>query len=221
MARFTGANVDNYGAQSSNNSSFFSLKNDMDTARVRFMYSKPEDVEGLSVHKVKVGDKERYVNCLREYNSPIDECPFCKAGIPLQAKFFVPVYNEEAQQVQIWERGKKFYGRLAGFFTRYPNLVSETFDIERHGERGDQRTEYEIYPMENDGTTLEDLPEVPQVLGTIVLDKSYEDMADYIETGSFPPDENTPARRQPSRGVERNDGVARRTPQNRGHGDRF
>ena len=76
--------------------------------------------------------------------------------------------------------------------------------------------------MENDGTTLEDLPEIPQVLGTIVLDKSYEDMADYIETGSFPPDESTPARRHSAREEgSRSNGVARRTPSNRGRGDTF
>ena len=221
MARFTGENVEQYSQSSGSRGSFFSLKNDMDCARVRFMYSKPEDMEGFSVHKVQVGDKERYVNCLRDYDSPIDDCPFCRERMKLDAKFFVPLYNVDTEEVQIWERGKKFYGKISGFFARNPNLVSGVFDVERHGKPRDTATTYEIYPVETDDTTLEDLPEIPQILGGIVLEKTAEDMEDYLATGSFPPTDEQPARRQSSRAESEDRGVTRRTPSNRGRGDRF
>ena len=43
--------MDHYGGQGS--AGFFSLKDDKDTARVRFMYSGIEDVQGYAVHEVK------------------------------------------------------------------------------------------------------------------------------------------------------------------------
>ena len=48
-----------------------------------------------------------------------------------------------------------------------------------------------------------------------------EDMEDYLATGSFPPTDEQPARRQSSRAESEDRGVTRRTPSNRGRGDRF
>ena len=78
MARFGINDADNYG--NNGGSSFFSLKNDKDTASVRFMYNGLEDVEGYAVHKVEIEGKTRYVNCIREYNEPRSKCPLCNNG---------------------------------------------------------------------------------------------------------------------------------------------
>ena len=64
MARFRAEESENYGGNGGGG--FFSLKNDGDIGRVRFMYSGIDDVEGFSVHEVQVDGKKRYVNCLRE-----------------------------------------------------------------------------------------------------------------------------------------------------------
>ena len=186
MARFRAEEIDRYGGQGGGG--YFSLKNDGDVADIRFLYNDIEDVDGISVHRVEVDGKNRYVNCLREYNDPLDACPFCRERMYTTAKLFIPVYNIDEDKVQVWERGKKFFSKLSSLCSRYPNLVSHVFEVERNGKPGDTQTTYEIYEKEKDDTTLEDLPEAPSALGGVVLDKTAEDMEAFLETGYFPPE---------------------------------
>ena len=53
MSRFTFQESENYGAQKNN---YFSLKDDKDTAIIRFLFNTINDVQGVAVHEVKVGD---------------------------------------------------------------------------------------------------------------------------------------------------------------------
>ena len=196
MARFSYDEVDNYGG--SGGSGFFSLSNDGDVASVRFMYNKLEDIEGVAVHQIEVNGKKRYINCLREYGHPVDDCPLCKSGSFVQAKLFIPVFDIETEQVKIWERGKKFFGKIAGICSRYASkedLVSHIFEVERHGKKGDTQTTYEIFEVKSDDTTLADLPEVPDVVGGLVLDKSKDEMQYFIDYGEFPDAGERPAKR--------------------------
>ena len=152
MARFNMENADHYGTSGGTN--YFSLKNDKDTARVRFMYNTMEDVEGVAVHQIEIGDRKRYVNCLREYGSPVDSCPLCAARYVQKAKLFIPLYDEETDSIKVWERGKKFFAKLSSICSRYVNsetdLVNHVFEIERNGKAGDQQTTYEIYEVDRD-----------------------------------------------------------------------
>lgn len=224
MARFRADEADKYGGQGG--AGYFSLKNDKDTARVRFMYSSADDVEGYAVHQVEIDGKKRYVNCLREYNEPISKCPFCEARKFQTAKLFVPIYNVDEEKVQIWERGKKFFAKISSLCSRYPNIVSQVFEIERNGKKGETSTTYEIYPVgQADDTTLDDLPEVKDPIGSIILDKSADDMAFYVENEYFPPDgdeDDMPVRRRSSRRDEEDEPPfeedrrsSRRTPSRR------
>lgn len=196
MGRFGVNDADNYGGNGG--SSFFALKNDGDTARVRFMYNSMEDVNGYAVHEVEIDGKRRYVNCLRAYNEPKSKCPLCAGNNFQRAKLYVPLYDIDDEEVKIWERGKNFFQKIAGICARYSSgntpLVAHTFDIERHGKKGDTGTQYEIFETGSDETTLEDLPEVPDVLGTIILDKTAEDMEFYLEEGYFPNKDGAPSR---------------------------
>ena len=222
MPRFGVNDVDNYGG--SGGSSFFALKNDGDTARVRFMYNGMEDVVGYAVHEVEVDGKKRYVNCLREYNEPKSKCPLCADNNFQKAKLYIPLYDIDEDEVKIWERGKNFFGKMAGICARYASgstpLVSHTFDIERHGKKGDTSTTYEIYETGCDDVTLEDLPELPEILGSIILDKSYKDVEFYVEEGYFPTNEGAPtrsnSRREEESDNDRNRPTGRRTPSRRG-----
>ena len=90
MGTFNMNEADNYGAQSG---SFFTLKDDKDVAQVRFLYNSVDDVQGYAVHRVQVGDKERYVNCLRAYNEPLDKCPFCEAQLKVVHRLFIKLFN--------------------------------------------------------------------------------------------------------------------------------
>lgn len=212
--RFSYNDAENYGSNGS--SSFFTLKNDKDTARVRIMYRNMEDVEGLAVHEVEIDGKKRYVNCIREYNDPIDKCPLCKANYKIIAKLFVPLFNEETGEVMVWERGKKFFGKLSSLCGRYDNLVSHVLEIERNGKPKDTATTYEIYPISEDNTTLEDLPEPVDVMNGIVLDKSAEDMEYYVRYGEFPEGGQSASREEAPR--RREEAPMRRTP---ARGDAF
>ena len=219
MARFNAETANNYGG--SGGAGYFSLKNDKDVARVRFLYNGVDDVEGYAVHEVKIDGKKRYVNCLREYNQSKDVCPFCREGRYTTAKLFIPVYNIDQDKTQIWERGKKFVAKISSICARYPNVVSHIFEIERNGQKGDTATTYEIYEVGKDDTTLEDLPEKQDVLGTVVLDKSPDDMEFFLENGYFPPEDDGAVRRRPSRDEEDDRRGSRRTPANTNRRDRF
>lgn len=205
MAKFNVNSADNYGGQGGGG--FFSIKNDKEVAHVRFLYNGIEDVEGHSVHEVELDGKKRYVNCLREYGDPVDACPFCKAGRYVQVKYFVPLYNMDTDGIQTWERGKKFGAKLTSMCSRYPNTVSHTFEIERNGKAGDTQTTYEIYETgETPEVTMEEF-DVPNPLGTIILDKTPEEMQNYLDTGDF--GDGAPRRRE---STQDNGGYARRTP---------
>ena len=94
------------------------------------------------------------------------------------------------------------------------------FEVERNGEEGSKRPAYSFYPVgQPDGTTIEDIledcgfEEMPDAVGTKILDKSADDMEYYIRNGAFPADREAPS----SRGASEEVPVRRRT---RG-GDRF
>ena len=208
MARFSYNEADNYGGNGGHG--FFSLANDGDVAKVRFMYNKLEDIEGYAVHQIELDGKKRYVNCLREYGKPVDDCPLCKKGLFVNAKLFIPVYDVTEQQVKIWERGKKFFGKMAGLCSRYASkedLVSHVFEVERHGKKNDTQTTYEIFDCEKDNTSLEDLPEVPEIIGGLVLDKDKDELQYFVDYNEFPDAMNTS---RPTRSEEMP--IRRRTP---------
>lgn len=225
MASFNVNQADNYGGQGGGG--FFSLKNNKDTATVRFLYNSIDDVKGHSVHEVELNGKKRYVNCLREYGDPVSVCPFCQAGMFTQVKYFVPIYNmsvktnnenpsrvtptvTDIEQIQTWERGKKFGSKLTSMCSRYPNTVSHIFEIERNGKAGDTSTTYEIYEVgETEDVSLEDF-DIPNALGTIILDKSADEMDTFLQTGDFGSGD-APARRETNHSAQ-SGGFTRRTP---------
>ena len=216
MARFKAEDAEKYGGQGGGG--YFGLKNDKDVATVRFMYNSMDDVEGYAVHEVEIDGRKRWVNCLRDYNQPKDDCPFCKAGRFQTAKLFIPLYNVDEDKCQVWERGKKFFSKISSICARYATkdpLVSHTFEIERKGQSGDMQTTYEIYETGNDNTTLDDLPDRLDILGNVVLDKTADEMQYYLDNGEFPVEDDIPIRRRQSTQTER------RTPVNRSRTDRF
>ena len=137
MARITNEQADKY--YSGGSSEWFQLKNDGDVARVQFMFDSIEDIPTFSTHRIKIGDKERQVDCLRMPGDPIEKCPLCEAGIPARAARFVIMYQLDDQKVKIWERGRQFISKLQGLINRYSPLSEHVFEIERHGRAGDLR----------------------------------------------------------------------------------
>lgn len=167
-----------------NNGSWFSLKNHGDVATVQFMYDTYDDLDIFLTHKVDVDGKERHVNCLREYGDPIDVCPFCAAGIPAKSAMFVSMYNHDTQEVNIWERGKQFRKTLESLFNRYSPLSNYVFEIERNGAKGDQKTQYGVFPVDTPPQDISDVQK-PEFIGSVILDKTAEDMDHYLAYGKF------------------------------------
>ena len=221
MARVSYEDSEKYFAGST--SDWFQLKNDGDVARVQFMLNSIEDIPIFSTHRVKVGDKERYVDCIRNPQDPVDACPFCAAGLPAKAVRFIVMYQHDDGKVKIWERGRQFISKLQGLINRYNPLEDKVFEIERHGKAGDTNTKYEIYPLDGvDPVNMEDV-EAPELEGTLILQKDFDAMEYYLDNGSFPSDDSKdePVRRRSSGGANSSDRRSytpvRRTPAAEAH----
>lgn len=200
--------VDNY--RSGGDFNFLQLKDHGDVAKVRFYIESMDDLKFYVVHQIEVNGKTRYVNCLRTYDQPIDDCPLCREALQNKdlkttVKMFLPVLDMDDGQVKLFERGRTFKDELSGHIRRNSPLVNYPCEIERNGAKGDTNTTYKVFPLaqEKDNTMIKDLPEFDDLLGGYVLDMSYEDMQNFLETGKVPgvakQEENLPRRTRSSR----------------------
>lgn len=186
--RFTMEEFDDY---SPDVCGFFSLKNNHEKCRVRFMYNGLNDVDGRSAHKVSLkGGGFRFVDCLRAYDDPADACPFCTSDVmddrKLISRIWVPIWKVDKEEACLWERGKQFWQKQL-----YPLMVEKgtpfcgnVFTIERIGEPGDINTTYDIVFEGFDETTLDDFEEIPTA-DKVVLSKSYDEMKAFLRTRTF------------------------------------
>ncbi len=183
------ADAENYSP--STNTGYFSLKNDGDSARVRICYENINDVEGHCVHRVKTNNGFKYVECLREYNDPLDMCPLCSSDNmedrKLLSKIWIPIYKLDDNEIVLWERGKQFWQKEF-----YPLMVEKgepfcanVFTIVRHGEANNMETTYEFISEGCDDTTLDDFEDIPSPTGTLVLEKTFEELESFLKTRSF------------------------------------
>ena len=88
------------------------------------------------------------------------------------------------------------------------NLATYPVRITRHGAKGDTNTTYELLAVEPSlmtyGTiTMDDFPDVEDPLGTYILDKTYDELVTYVQTGSFETGDNNPVNRQDNTEVRR------------------
>ncbi|MCQ2474144.1 MAG: hypothetical protein MJ098_08415 [Saccharofermentans sp.] len=185
MAKFGLNNAENYGGKGG--AGFFRLKG-RNTAHIRFLYSDITDVEGYAVHEIDLYGKKRYVDCLRGEHDTADKCPLCSVGNWAQVKYLVPVYDEDADEVLTWDRGKAFGRRLEKLFAKYATegpLCGTCFTVTK--EINHEGVPYYTFePDYNDGATLYELPEYrTTVYGNLVLVKTAEEMEEYLEYGDF------------------------------------
>lgn len=179
-------NIDNYEPKRGAN--YFSLKDDGDKASVRFMYETVDDVDAHNCHKVKLANGyEQWVECLREYNDPEENCPLCAAHDKSKLIFWIPVYNLDKNEAELWQRGWKFWKEQLStlMMEKGQPFCGNTFIIERHGIKGDQETTYDIIHTDTDDTTLDDFDEVPTPVGTILQEKTFEELQNFVNTGNF------------------------------------
>lgn len=165
------------------NNGFFQLKDDKDTAVVRFLHGDellPEQ-DWFVVHKVQIGGKDRWVQCTEE-----SDCPLCGSHGKPKLKLFLQLMDKRDGKRKTWERGERFIPTILGFINKYGALANRPYEIERHGKKGDNNTTYQLYPLDKDEKTLSDLPERQELLGAtgFILKLSTSDMRK-VSDGSF------------------------------------
>ena len=197
--------VDNYKPQS--DFDFLQLKDDGDIAKVRFYIESLDDVKMYVVHRITAKNgKTRYVNCLRTYDMPIDDCPFCREALQnkelkTEVKMFIPVLDMDDNRVKIFERGRTFYKELEGHVRRNAPLCNYPCEIERSGAKGSTDTVYKVFPLaqEKDGTMIKDMPEEPELLNGYILEMTIQEMEDFLSTGMLPNSSEEPKEELPRR----------------------
>lgn len=208
MARVNASQFDNYTQY---DSEWLKLPNNHDTVRVQFLYHRPEDIDFFSVHKVEIDGRERMVDCKREYDDPIDACPLCAAGFNPSPTMILSMYDTDNKTVKIWQRGKKFKNKLDSMFNRYGDLTRMVFEIERIGERGSKETTYELFPMPDVAPCDVSQVEKPEFIGSVIMDKTLDEMRIYADTGRFPSNDSNDnsSSRRASEGQSRRGGTRR------------
>lgn len=207
MARVKFDEMDKYVTKSSGN--WFSLKDDGEVAKVRFLFNSLDDLP-IRVHDIQIGESYRSVACLRDYDDPIHKCPLCEARNNPKVKLFIPLHDEDSDSIKFWQRPQSFGTKIASQFARYKNFPSHLFEIERHGKSGDMKTTYELFEVDEDNAKLSDF-EVKDAIGTVVLDKTAEEMEYYLENGEFP-EETKSEDTEEDKLNKREEPIRRRTP---------
>lgn len=162
---------------------------------IRFLVKEADDIEGCTVHKLKIvgknGERNINVNCIGKEN----DCPLCKTGRKPVMRVFMQVHDLTDDTVKVWERTGKFYSidiLPALMKVKGAEVVGGIFNIKRYG--GGLDTVYKVDYIEEDKTTLskdyKDL-EPLEILGHFVYDKTAEEMQHWLDTevdgvGEFP-----------------------------------
>ena len=193
------SNMNNEGNNNTNSVKLFSLKNDGDEAIVRIMHDSVNDFDILTTHPITVGGKYRSISCLREPRDPMDNCPLCKKGTKIQSRIFIHmiqyVTNAQGQieaQPVIWERSISYATKLKNDIDEYGPLSNCIFKIRRNGKAGDMQTTYDMRlgnpAMYNEANypKVTDAFKDYTVCGTLVLDKTYDEISAFLVNGSFP-----------------------------------
>lgn len=165
---------------------FFFLKDDKDEALVRIMHDTPESFDIVACHPMKINGKFRKVNCLRAPKDPVENCPFCDAGIQLQYRFYIHLVeytkDEKGQIIatpKVWERATNYVDTFNNLINNYGPLSNQLFKIVRNGKAGSMETTYDIFyvpPMQIDPNSLDRCDEVfktYKALGSAVIDTDY------------------------------------------------
>lgn len=173
---------------------FFQLKDDGDSALVRFLFDKEDDVDNFirSVHVLEKDNRSTDVDCIRTPEDPVEDCPFCKERIRLQVRFYIPLWDEDKQKVVWWTRSRGFIEKVIKQIREVDteSIAGTPFKIVRSGKAGSFDTSYEFIQQAKkaDDKFVEDFvnPDEldPKDAGLIELDE--KGMNYYLDTGKLP-----------------------------------
>ena len=145
-------------------SSYFKLEEGK-SALVRFLYNTLEDMEPLACHSVTppTGGYPQNILCARETaESPLSDCIYCQNGQKLVARYLIPMFIEDTQEIQYWVRSGNFEKKLAAHtedFNGQAPIAGQVFKMIRTG--SGTNTEFELIRQgANDGKTRESFGEL-------------------------------------------------------------
>ena len=201
MAKQTYADVNTSSGSGNYRVGYFGI-NDGQEAVVRFVINSTDDFEIYTVHPITVGQSSypnRRVSCLRANpkTDPISDCPLCARGEKVQQRMYIKMIqyvNENGQIVPkavVWDRPAYSYApQLKSYLDNYGPLTNIVCKIVRHGSGLD--TKYDIIPnlnpqIFNEHLYPKDFSDFDKynVLGTIVMNKSFDEINQFIQTGQF------------------------------------
>lgn len=163
---------------------FFQLKDDGDNAVVKILLANEDDIVKFTkvVHMVEINGFNNKVLCSGA------GCECCKAGIKKVLKIMMPLFNNETQQVEIWERGINQIKDLQTMMEEYGDLTQETFKIVRSGKAKSKDTKYSMVYVKKGITTDKTNEDAPQITGRnfkLILDLTPEQQVEAMTTGKI------------------------------------
>lgn len=181
-------NLNDSGKYQSGGGEYLTLADDGDSVTVRFLYDDPsgEDIDYHLVHMVPIGDAKygRAVACTglgEDGRIHEEDCVLCANKFKRSEKLYLQMEDEETQEKYVWERGKNFVGTISTFVNKLGALCEQPITITRNGKKGDNKTTYSLFPEKHDGVQLNELTERSEIIGTVVIDASQDDMLDMID----------------------------------------
>lgn len=155
---------------------WLSLKDDGDSAMVRFLHSNESDLDVFEVHNFEVDGFNQSIKCLGE------ECVFCKEGHRPQLKMWLQMMDlEDDNKIKIWSRGVSDIKKILEEIAENGNLNERDYKIKRVGKKGSTKTQYLFYAKDKKEMELK---ERKKVEGYFVRVVTPEDMYSIIN-GTF------------------------------------
>ena len=152
-----------------------------------------------------MGDKFRKINCIRDFRDPVENCPLCANGTKINQRFFIKMIQYDkvsdpatgmvkiVPKAMVWERSTAYAKTLKSYLDNYGPLSDIICKIIRHGKAGDMQTTYEIVPNLNKAIYKDEIYIKDTSLfgdfnafGTIVMDRTYDEIMQFQMTGQFP-----------------------------------
>ncbi len=171
---------------------------------VQFFGNNEEDIDAFAVHTVDCDGFQygRDVHCLREYGEPTEMCPLCQAGLQRKTALILSMVDVKTEKVCIWSRGvgrgNAFISNLQSIFNRNQPVNKKLFGIERFGEKLD--TSYTIFRYEQDDLQPLDMTQFKKPdTEKAILKLTKQQMEEYVDTGKWTKEENTPQKEEQPR----------------------
>ena len=186
-----------YDSTSSDKITFFSVKENSE-ATVRFVYDSVDDIEITAAHLIKTPSLKygRYVDCFKESaQSPIDDCPLCKAGYEVSNRFYVKLIQYVTDDVgnisimpKVWDRAAGYAKQIANLIREYGSLKNCIFKIKRSG--SGLATEYSIMLASPTVFKDENYPKNFSAFDNFdaskFIHRTKEDVEEFLKTGELP-----------------------------------